>query len=300
VIKTKFSKSITDIVKERTSWRTYSTNPLGNDTKEKLLKILELNEVKSPFNDLAGKYRFEFIHMPDIDPEERKKLGTYGFIKGAQSFIVGVCDKSDYDKENFGYLMEAIILAATDLGLGTCWLGGFFKKSEFSEKVNRGTNEDVPAITPIGYPANKRRLKERVLRGFVRANARQPWDKMFFEGDFSTPLRQDRIGDYATLIEMVRLGPSAGNKQPWRIVKEEGKNIFHFYVVQIPGKEGLYTRMRKIEGLYTRMRKIDIGIAVCHFDLTAKELDIKGTWEFSEPNIEAAEVKYVISWKDLS
>ena len=282
----KFSKPITEIIKERTSWRTYSDQPLGKDTIE---QILELQDIKSPFNELAGKYRFEYLHMPDIDPEERKKLGTYGFIKGAQNFIVGVCDNSDYDKENFGYLMEAIILVATDMGLGTCWLGGFFKKGEFSKKVNRGSNEDIPAITPIGYPAKKRRLKERVVRGFVRAKARQPWERMFFEGDFSTPLQRDSIGDYATLIEMVRLGPSAGNKQPWRIVKEKGAEIYHFYVVHIPGKEGLYTRMRKI----------DIGIAVCHFDLTANELGIKGTWEFLQPKIETTDVKYVISWKGL-
>lgn len=284
-----FTKSVIDIIKERTSWRTYSSQPLGNETKEKFLKILQLQEIKSPFNELAGKYRFEFLHMPEIDPEEQKKLGTYGFIKGAQSFIVGLCDSSDYDKENFGYLMEVIILVATDMGLGTCWLGGFFKKGEFSKKVNRGSNEDIPAITPIGYPANKRRLKERVLRGFVRAKARQSWEKLFFEGDFSTPLQQNGIGDYATLVEMVRLGPSAGNKQPWRIVKEKGKNIFHFYVVDVPGKEGLYSKMRKI----------DSGIAVCHFDLTAKEMGIKGTWEVLEPKIESVGVRYVISWKGI-
>jgi len=284
-----FSKPITDVIKERTSWRTYSPKPLENDTKKSILDILKLADIKSPFNDLAGKYRFEYLNMPDIDPEERKKLGTYGFIKGAQNFIVGVCDNSDYDKENFGYLMETIILAATDMGLGTCWLGGFFKKGEFSQKVNRGSNEDVPAITPIGYPAQKRRLKEKIVRGLVRAKARYPWDRIFFEGDFSTPLQQDSIGDYAILLEMVRLGPSAGNKQPWRIVKAEGDNIYHFYIVHVPGKTGLYTRMRKI----------DIGIAVCHFDLTAKEHGIKGTWEFSEPNIETKDVKYVISWKGI-
>lgn len=285
----KFSKNITDIIEERTSWRTYSTRPIDKELMERIFELLKLKDIQSPFTKITGKYRFEFLHMPEIDPEEQKKLGTYGFIKGAQSFIVGVCDNSDYDKENFGYLMEVIILVATDMGLGTCWLGGFFRKGEFSKKVNRGSNEDIPAITPIGYPANKRRLKERVLRGFVRAKARQPWEKLFFKGGFSIPLQQDGLGDYETVLEMVRLGPSAGNKQPWRIVKEEGKNIFHFYVVDIPGKEGLYTKMRKI----------DSGIAVCHFDLTAKELGIKGTWEFLHPDIKTEDVRYVISWKGI-
>jgi hypothetical protein len=42
---------------------------------------------------------------------------------------------------------------------------------------------------------------------------------------------------------------------------------------------------------------LDIGIAVCHFDLSAKELGMKGKWGFNEPIIERTkELKYIISW----
>ncbi len=126
-----YSKPITDIIKQRSSWRTYSNQLLEDDTKMKIINILACKDFKSPFNDIAGKCRFELIIVSEFAPEERKKLGTYGFIKGAQEFVVGAIEKSDYYKENCGYIMEAIILAATDLDLGTCWLGGTFNKSLF-------------------------------------------------------------------------------------------------------------------------------------------------------------------------
>ena len=50
--------------------------------------------------------------------------------------------------EDFGYTMERIILFATDLGLGTCWLGGSFTKSRFAEKISANGSERVPAEAP--------------------------------------------------------------------------------------------------------------------------------------------------------
>lgn len=286
-----FSKSIIDIIKQRTSWRTYSKRLLEEQLKEKLLEILELRNFKSPFSEIAGKCRFDLIGMPEFDSDEKKKLGTYGMIKGAQEFIVGAVEKSDYDRENYGYLLEAIILSATDINLGTCWLGGFFNQSLFSKKIECKPNEVVPAITPVGYTAENRRAKEKIIRSFVKANARYPWDQLFFERDFSITLPQENIGKYATLLEMVRLGPSAGNKQPWRIIKELDADNFHFYVRFSKGKKGL---------IYNKFVRLDIGIAVCHFDLSAKEIGIDGEWTFSEPDIEKPEeLKYIISWNGM-
>lgn len=283
-----FSKSIFDIIKQRTSWRTYSKRLIEEQAKEKLLEILKLRNFKSPFSEIAGNCRFDLISMTEFDPDEKRKLGTYGLIKGAQEFIVGAVEKSDYDRENYGYLLEAIILSATDMNLGTCWLGGFFNKSLFSKKIKCEPNEVVPAITPVGYPAETRRAKEKIIRSFVKANARYPWDQLFFERNFSTTLSQENIGKYATLLEMVRLGPSAGNKQPWRIIKERDSDNFHFYVRFSKDKKG---------SIYNNFAGLDIGIAVCHFDLSAKEVGMGGKWAFSEPNIEKPEeLKYVISW----
>ena len=279
----RFSKSIMDIIKERTSWRTYEPKPLEEGLRDRLKTLLELNDVKSPFDDRAGKYRFELIGIPDFDPKEKKKIGTYGIIQGAQDFIVGAIEKSDYNRESYGYLMEYIILGATDLNLGTCWLGGFFNRTLFGLKIKATDNEIIPAITSVGYYPEKRRTREVVIRKAIRADKRYPWERLFFEGDFSKPLVQEAVGEYATLIEMVRLAPSAGNKQPWRIVKESDRNIFHFYTIELTGG-------------YSVFPPIDIGIAVCHWELTAEELGIKGKWVFSKPDIPSEGYIYKISW----
>ncbi len=284
-----FSKPIMDLIRERTSCRTYLGQPLENDEKEKVIKVLEHLNLKTPFSKNVGRVRFKLVRISEFEPNEKKKLGTYGFIKGAQDFIVGAVEKSQYCREHYGYLMETIILAATDLGLGTCWLGGFFNRTLFSTKINCTSNEIIPAITPIGHPV-QRTIREKLIRSFVKADKRLPWDQLFFEGDFTNSLNKEIIGKYSKLLEMIQIGPSAGNKQPWRIIKKLSKNIFHFYIINPDDGHFLH---------YSRFRPLDIGIAVNHFDLTAKELGIKGNWIFENPQILGAEdLLYKITWNE--
>jgi nitroreductase len=280
-----FTKPITDIVKKRTSWRTYTNEPLKPDIREKMINLMKDNDFGSPFSGQAGKTRFELLNIPEFDPSEKKNLGTYGTIEGVQNFIVGAIEKSECDREHFGYILESIILAATDLGLGTVWLGGTFNRSLFSAKIKKKENEIVPAITPIGYPA-PRTSKEITIRSYAKADKRFPWEKLFFEGDFSTSLVAEK--EYFTIIENVRLGPSAGNFQPWRIVKDPLEDNFHFYLLYTDDKMGK---------VYNVFKRLDIGIAVSHFNLSAKELGIKGKWSFEEPDIlTPKDFRYTISW----
>lgn len=282
------SKSVTDIIRERTSWRTYYPELLNDKLKSDLNEIIKLSNIKSPFDSGAEKCRFELISVPEFDPEEQKQLGTYGMISGAQEFIVGVSNKTEHYKSNFGYLFETIILKATDLGLGTCWLGGTFNRTVFSQKANCKEEEVVPAITPIGYPA-KRRTREKIIRRMISAKTRKEWKDIFFQDNFDNELLSENLNSFITILEMVRLGPSAGNRQPWRIVKEHHSNNFHFYVKYPEGK---------LAASYKPFVRIDLGIAVCHFDLTIQEFGIKGDWIFEDPSIKSPkDLKYIISWK---
>jgi nitroreductase len=283
----KFTKSVIEIIRERTSRRTYLNKVLDKNISRDLKLILELHDINSPFKSLGGNPRFKLITIPDFNPDENIKIGTYGMIKGAQEYIAGAIDKAKYDLENYGYLLEAIMLAATDLGLGTVWLGGTFKRSQFSNLIRLKEGEKIPAVTPVGY-STSRRMKERFMRTVIRAKVRKPWEEIFFIGDFNNPLNPDEIDDYKTALEMVRIGPSAGNNQPWRILKDLGQNSYHFYVK--------YSEDRKLSA-YNQFVRLDIGIAVCHFDLSAKELGIQGEWKIVDPLQEIPKnLKYVISW----
>ncbi len=281
-----FSRPIVDIIKQRASWRAYKIQAIE---PEKIAKLREFMGSLStgPF---GGHARFEFIEFANIDPNEARKLGTYGIVKGARYFLVGVKTPSPMDLEDYGYLLEEIILLATDLGLGTVWLGGTFKRSEFARQVHVTGDESIPAVSPVGYVTDKRRWVDSVMRWAIKASVRKSWENLFFLGSFGTPLPPGSAGTFSMPLEMVRLAPSAGNGQPWRVVKEIDANNFHFYIQRIiKSKEG---------GHLPGFTHIDCGIAMCHFALTAEEMHLAGKWIVKDPQLSPLPptTKYIATW----
>ena len=154
------SKSITEIIKSRTSCRTFSPNLLTKEDKTKIAKILKNTNLTSPFNDMKQNCRFEIVELENKGTDEKRKLGTYGFIKGANQFVIGITRKSKYIKEEFGYIFEKLILEFTKQGFGTCWLGGTFNRANYAKTVIIEENEYIPCISPIGIPSDSRRLSD--------------------------------------------------------------------------------------------------------------------------------------------
>ncbi|MBN2571596.1 MAG: hypothetical protein JXA68_05670, partial [Ignavibacteriales bacterium] len=102
--------SISDIIKTRKSVRTYKNVNLEKAQIEKVNSILCKN-IKSPFNN---KSRFTLIEKEFVEKDKGLKLGTYGIIKGARYFIIGIMEKNnDKYNEDFGFEMEKIILDIT-------------------------------------------------------------------------------------------------------------------------------------------------------------------------------------------
>ncbi|HEY8910239.1 MAG TPA: nitroreductase family protein [Desulfosporosinus sp.] len=277
-----FGISITEIIKKRLSVRTYSARPLPPETKEALRGFFSM--LRGPF---GGTVRCNLIERDLARTGSNAKLGTYGVIRGAATYVVAVVGKADRDLEDFGYSLEKAILYATSLGLGTCWLGGTFKKNEFAKAIEQKDGEIWPCITPIGYPSSNKSLIDSAMRFVAGSKNRKPWDELFFSGDFSHRLSESEAGKYVTPLEMLRLAPSASNKQPWRIVKETNKS--HFYLQHTKG----YAKL-----LAHDLQRVDMGIAMCHFELTAEELGIKGRWQISDPRSinTPQDTEYVVSW----
>jgi hypothetical protein len=44
------------------------------------------------------------------------------------------------------------------------------------------------------------------------------------------------------------------------------------------------------------MQKNDIGIAMCHFELTSKELGLKGKWDYLQVQKEFDGLEYMKTW----
>lgn len=273
-----FKASVIDIIMKRRSVRTYTRKKVEQEKKQ----IIE-NEMKNLKGD---NFRFELI---DFDFGENIKLGTYGIIKGASTFIIGILDKkSAKDKniaENFGYDFEEIVLKSTELGLGTCWMAATFNEKDIMKIVSLADNEQVVMISPIGY-SDKIRGMEKLTRFVAKSDKRKPWEELFFNKDFNTPLFKSEAGKYEQVLDMVRLAPSAANIQPWRILKTN--KTYDIYTAK--------TSFSEKAGQKININYNDIGIAKSHFEYSAKQKGLKGHW-IKNDNHKEEKFTYVCSWQ---
>jgi Nitroreductase family. len=276
--------AITEIIKKRFSCRTYSEKSLEDKVLQELLTIVN-DTHNGPF---GNEPHFRLIHLTSFTAQEGKKLGTYGIIKNARLFLVGTIKNSHLAMEDYGYCKEEIILKATVLGLGTCWLGGTFQSSNFARSVDLQKDELLPTVAPIGYPALEKSFTERIMRLIAASDNRKPWSDIFFTGNFSTPLTQEHAGIYAEALENVRLAPSASNKQPWRVLYDAKQNIFHFFIARAFS----YKLIGKVS-----LQDIDLGIAMSHFALTLQDQGIKGKWQIASNAPKEKSLDYIVSWQ---
>jgi len=272
------NKPIIENIKTRYSCRSYDAKPLNETLEKKLCDYIEnIN------NQTKIKARFLYIKKGASD-EIPVKLGTYGMVAGATSFIVGICEKDELNYVEFGYIFEEIILFATDINLQTCWLGGTFNRNEFSQKCNLQDNEYIAIVSPVGIKKQKPRFFDNAVRSVIGANNRKLFAELFFKDNLSAPLNENTISNYKIPLEMIRLAPSASNKQPWRIIKNN--DGYNFYL----------KRTKAYPTGRFDMQKNDIGIAMCHFELTAKELCLKGKWDNIKHQNNINDLEYITTW----
>lgn len=282
-----YSQPVTDIITQRFSCRSYLASPIASEKRQQLADFIAAHQA-GPF---GSPTRFELVAATETDRQALRGLGTYGFIKNPPGFIVGAMGESAQNLEDFGYAMERIVLFATDIGLSTCWLGGSFSKSSFAKKISLNSGESAPAVTSVGHVAGAPRDDQPRPR--VDESRRHAWDELFFDQKFGAPLSRQAAGPYAAPLEMVRLGPSASNKQPWRIVRDG--NVWHFYLQRTRGYgNSVAFRLLRLADI----QRLDMGIAMSHFELTANELGLQGQWVIAEPGIEKPDeiTAYTVSW----
>lgn len=280
--------TVVDLIRARSSCRTYRAEPLDAATRAGIQD--DLARAAGPF---GSDMRLALIASEAGDSDALKGLGTYGMIKNPAGFIIGALRESSTCFEDFGYAMETIILKATGRGLGTCWLGGTFSRGRFADRMRLASDEIVPAVVSIGHPADRRTF-ESVVRSFAGSDHRLHWGRLFFNGGFDRPLAEDGGGAYRVPLEMVRRGPSASNRQPWRVVVDANGSACHFFLQRSK-------RYRELNHTFfgtVDMQRIDMGIAMCHFELAALELGMAGSWRSADPGFGGipADCSYTASW----
>lgn len=240
---------IIQAMKERRSVRSYNEQPLTPDIISKLHKIID-----ESYTLFGGHIT---IRLKRFDIKGDFKPSTYGVIKGASDyFLMGIGEGEDSDL-TAGFQFEQIVLKAWEIGLGTCWIAGTYKGSQFDQGEKWPDGETLKIICPVGYP-EKQRLMEKMMRLTIGSNNRKPFSELFFEDDFKKSLNPEN--KFKEPLEMLRLAPSSTNSQPWRVLVK-GNKVMFYYKPKYP------------------ITIIDCGIGICHFYETERYNGFNGKFE---------------------
>lgn len=277
-----FQRPVTELMRTRRSCRSFARRGIEHQTRAALARYLE-ELLPGPFGSSVR------LGLLELEEGQRigARLGTYGVIRGARSFLAGAVRRSAMDLEDFGFVFEEAVLKATELGLGTCWLGGTFKRSSFAAALRLAEDELLPAVSPVGYPDGRRTMIDAAFRAVAKSATRKPWHELFFLGTLAQPLSPEKVGPYATPLEMVRLAPSASNRQPWRVVWDGEQSAFHFFLQR--------SRGYRVPGAVD-LQRVDMGIAICHFTLAAQEMGLHGRWQRLPAAPLQETLHYIASW----
>lgn len=264
-----------DAMRTRKSIRTFTGEKLLAMDKEKIVNYINNEE------NLIGIYGNKIkIQLIEVHEKMSGKIGTYGIIKNAPAFLMVICENRKDVLFDCGYVFERLVLYLEENGLGTCWMGGTFNRSKLAESISLSPGEMIPVVSPVGYSEKKRSISDKVIRSLAKGDSRMDFDKLFH---YEKPNQVVTNPEWRKNLEMVRLAPSASNKQPWRILLDSS-GAAHFYLKRTPKYAG---------SLGYDIQQVDLGISAAHYEIAC------GSCEFlvddSQSLDEYSGLEYVIT-----
>jgi nitroreductase len=150
--------NVIEAIKNRRSVRSYSSKPIPDDVMQRMRDALRY----APSACNYQPCRFIFVTVPELRHEVAKASNDQVWMSEAPVIVVGcglpeqaykfMGGKGNSVEIDVAIALDHLTLAATEEGLGTCWIGAFNE-----EKVKKllGVPADVKivAMTPLGYPA---------------------------------------------------------------------------------------------------------------------------------------------------
>lgn len=155
---------IIELIKQRYSCRNYQPTRVEQDKLDYIMECVRL--APSAVNKQPWKFRIL------TSEEDRKKVqrcyDREWFATAPVVVIASILHDEEwvrFDGKHHGDIdiaiaVEHLCLAATEQGLGTCWICNF--DAELCKKLfNLGDNEEAAVLIPIGYAADEPREKKR-------------------------------------------------------------------------------------------------------------------------------------------
>ena len=153
-----------DLIANRYSVRAYKRDPIEN---EKLDNVLEAARL-APTAANRQPYQLIVINTKGREDELLKIYRRNWFVQAP--LLICACgvrrqswvrsDRRRYLDVDVAIVMDHLILAATNIGLGTCWVAAF-NENAARKALNLPDDVEPLIFTPLGYPADKPGIKER-------------------------------------------------------------------------------------------------------------------------------------------
>ena len=156
--------SVLDTIIVRRSIRKYQSKPIE---EEKLARVLEAGRLAPAANN-AQQWKFIVVRDKDTIGKLVPACGGQSFIADAPVVLV-ICAVGDERKMYCGQpaatvdcsiALSFMILEATELGLGTCWLG-YFNNDKVKRVLKIPETTNVVAVTPLGYAGETPAVRPR-------------------------------------------------------------------------------------------------------------------------------------------
>ncbi len=153
----------------RLSQQRYSVRAYRSDMveDEKLHQVLEAARL-APTAANRQPFQLIVIHTAGRQAELKRLYPREWFSQAP--LVIGICalpsaawvrrDGKNYADVDAAIAMDHLVLAAADLGLGTCWVAAF-DPAAAREILRLPEGVEPVAFTPLGYPDDKPKLKER-------------------------------------------------------------------------------------------------------------------------------------------
>jgi nitroreductase len=221
--------------------------------------------------DGSIRVRFHLIENGKLVAEQMTYLTGARFLFGSSPhFVIATSEEKPLFMLNMGFRMEQMILFATEQGLGTCWIGGLFTEERIGNFLGLEKNERVIVLTPLGYPDTSfygRMTHDLIELGAANFGRRKPLKQIAFGSEWGSPL-ETQDSELLEALECARLAPSWVNAQPWRFLLNRKE------IIAVADASGRYNSVRDGKHYY----RLDVGIAMAHFFLAAKEMGWDGKW----------------------
>lgn len=196
-----------DAVNIRTSIRSYDPDPIDDDTARQLDMTIDA------VNMLADAH----IQLVRDQPAVFADANASGHLNNAANYLAVVGPKDDDGaRERAGFYTERVVLAATLRGLGTCWVGGSWDRSEAARHCRLSAGEELYLGVVIGYPEQHldRMAKSYAELVAIRDAHRESKTYEQFTAPMSDEARAAAPDWFKAGVQAAMKAPSAMNRQP--------------------------------------------------------------------------------------